>query len=371
MAAPMLLAAAGQMGGVASMVGGKIKDLGNKIVGLIAPIGAISKLFGTLRSTITEAVSAYRPFAVVQFTRAVKDLQAVFGSIMLPAFREATAMIRSLGQHLYGLPAPLKDAIREIVKLGLITGAITALAGLATAVAVLVAPIQLLVAWYRYLYNAFSATAGGAKALSAVLDLGKRYLMSYVGMLQAAWNATAGIRAKLSAALSELGSALSDLFDAVRPLLAGGLGGIGLILKGAITILVKGLMLVVNGITAVTKVITKLIGPLGELLKSIGVDLPAAKFGKRDNFGLGWGGGGVSDPMSVYNKLTEEILRNSRTEKPAAEQTADATKDMAGVMNNIKPPLLKFLELAIAKLEQMDNGAMRALANPLGVFLGR
>lgn len=343
-------AAVGAAMGAVTGAAGALKDA----------LGTLESKFSGLKATILDTVGAFRPFAVVQFNRAVLDLKATFGQIFLPILKEATAVVRTFANYIYSLPSSFKSAIAAVVKMVLLAGAIATVVGvvgtLVTGLGFVVAAGAAVAAALKYLRDTFMGTTGGASAAAAILSAVEDVFGALVGTLRAAWAATAEWRGQLRVAFDELGSALKELFTELRPVFAAVLGVLGTALVTAIKIQVSIWMGLARVITTVTRAVTSLIRPFTNLLSAMGISLPSHARAGKDAFGLGFGGATVSDPLSVYNKLTEEIARNSRPASPE-ETTAGATEHMAGIMEKLEPSITRFLELAIKFLEGMGAGA--------------
>lgn len=346
--------------------GEAIKELIASATSLIGSISDIKAMFQSLRGTIMETVGAYRPFAVTQFNRAVKDLQAVFGQMFLPIMRDATATVRQFANYVYSLPESFRGAITSLVRLGVLSGAIVAIGGALSTLSAVLAPIQGIVAWLKYLTDSFRSTVGGATALFQAWQTMERGIAGLLGVLQAAWDATADFRAVLREAFDELGSALGDLFQELRPVLAVILGAIGIFVKGELNRVISTITLLVRAITSIATAIGRVLRPLADFLRGLGIDLPEVFRKKRDAFGLGTGGATVSDPMSVYNRLTEELMRNSRDDKPQTpdEMTASSTEKMANVMDLLNKPLQDFLSKGSKIFDRID----KLLDDPVGLI---
>lgn len=360
------------MAGLGSLIGGgaaslesagnlrfgtAIKEAIGALTGMIGSLKDMGQMFQTLKGQILDTVGAFRPFAITQFNRAMLDLKAVFGSIFLPILNEATSLVRSFANYMLSLPKTFKDIIASVVKMNLIGGVIATIVGLLGSLTVLLAPINAIIAAVKYLYDTFKSTAGGAMAIGKIVAFVEDGFHSFVGSLKAVWASTAGIRAELADALDGLGTALSDAFTEMKPILAALFGANMVMLKVVWTGVIWAVKTVVGWTTKLWQGLTNLIRPLSSLVKLMGISMPTIQGRKdKDAFGMGWSGASVSDPMSVYNKLTEELMRNSRPADPQ-ETTADSTSQMASIMDRLEKPLIDFLTMANMILKGMLPGA--------------
>lgn len=346
-------------GPAGAAVGAAMGAVGTAAGALKEAMTSLEAKFTSLKTIILDTVGAFRPFAVVQFTRAVLDLKATFGQIFLPILQEATALVRQFANYIFSLPSSFKAAIALIVKMTVLAGAISAVVGvigtLVTGLGFVVAIGAAVAGALKYLRDQFMGTVGGASAAAAIFAAVEDTIGGLIGTLRAAWAATAEWRAQLSVAFDELGKALKELFTELRPIIAAALGIMGTALVAALKVQIAIWQGLTRIITHVTRAVTSLIRPLSNLLSAMGISLPSQSRATKDAFGLGFGGATVSDPLSVYNKLTEEIARNSRPASPE-ETTAGATEHMASVMDRLEPSITRFLELAIKFLEGLGAG---------------
>lgn len=347
------------------------------IEGIKGAFTGLADQFTRVKNVILETTKAFAPYTVILFNRAILDLQATFGQIFLPIVKQAITFVRALADAIYNLPTGVKTFIRAVTEIilaisgttaifvgvvGAIAAVVTAVGGLAAGlyvlgiVAVLLAvPLTLLaVALFPLIVLFGSLAVGIGVAVIGLVQLIRMMLQTEGGVrllknimrgfdqivttVQAGWSMIMSIIGPvidgLYTALSELGDALSELFDALKPLIAAGLLAIISTLAVVLTILAKAVSFAVQVITFALNLLSK--SPPFRALKAISDLMPEGE--KKSSFGLGWSTARVdTDANAIYNRLTEELLRNTRmgageAEEDPAKKTAKSVDSFAGLL---------------------------------------
>ena len=77
-------------------------QVGQQVKGMLQDmVNSMKAAFGQMRDIVTSTVSAFRPFQVEIFNARMKDLQAVFGQMMLPVMQKMTGVVRQLADYFY------------------------------------------------------------------------------------------------------------------------------------------------------------------------------------------------------------------------------------------------------------------------------
>jgi hypothetical protein len=324
-------------------------------------VQSLTETFHSLKTQMFDSVSLYRPFAIVQFNRALMDLHATFGQMMLPTVRDLTSIVRNLADMFFSLPRGIKDALSAFSKIALVLGPlisvgvviggivaalVAALAAAAAGTVAIVATVAGAVVLTGISLGTFAAIAAGAVLITVALAAAlaavaigvvaalagliqfTRMLINTAGgqrllaNLNKAWDQLmAGFKAAigfiqssigpawdaLNAALSEFGDSLSELLEALKPLAA------GIIVVGAAALTIA-FNLIAQGLTWITKQLSTFARFLSRTFTGLFGGMPTLPKGeeRKSSFGLGWSGGAVLDPNTMYNKITEELLKASR-----------------------------------------------------------
>lgn len=377
----------------------KVKETFDGIKTIISgTVQALTDTFQSLKTQMFDSVSLYRPFAVIQFNRALMDLHAVFGQMMLPTVRDLTSIVRNLADAFFSMPQGIKDAISAFVKIGLVLGGFASIIGplgaVGAALAALIAPfafmaialpvigiplaaiaaafaamtvcavgaLAALVQFTRMLIN----TAGGQRLLANLNKAWDQLMAGFKAAIAFIQNAIAPAWDALNDALSSFGDSLSELLEALKPLAA------GIIVVGAVALTIA-FNLIAQGLTWITKQLSTFARFLGRTFGMLFGGMPKLPEGeeRKSSFGLGWSSGAVLDPNTMYNKITEELLKASRgpdAQTQSAGHLADisqATKQIQAAMTNA----LIYLQ-AIAQVGGKAIGGAFDLAgvaaNPIG-----
>lgn len=261
------------------------------ILAAIAPVqeamNAIVDSIKEVVSVMKDFVGSFRPYEIQRFQRAIVDLKAVIGEIVLPVFQKMVYVVREVGTYLYSLPASFKEVIRWmadwIVKLGFL-GKILA-----------------------YL----NSLEGGNKFFKTLLRL-------FEETFQAILNAGAAIKSYLGPtwqefanAISELGKSISEALVLIKPFVAAIITNLARALAvaavsfvSAITQTVNVLNWAVRNIDALLKFAVPAIG----LLKQ---SLPDLERPETSNFGKGaFGDTGLTTTMELYRTIQARLLQS-------------------------------------------------------------
>ena len=336
---------------------GKLTQFASAVQDSSHKLTSLTGELNIFKISMLDATEAFRPFAITQLTRAVLDLKAVFGQIFLPVIQQVTDAARVMADYFYNLPDSFKEAIGGIARSGIFAGLASSIALAAYAFALLAIPVRLISGAIEYLYRAFTNTVGGARALGAYIDNWERSLAGLIQAIQYAWDATKDLRSELADAFSELGYEMSEFWDAVRPIIAAGLSVFAMALAEGLKLLTKVIIGLTYLATELTKAMTALISPFSRMLSLLGISLPTVQHGKASSYGLGWSTARVdTDPNSIYNRITEELLRNTRTgEEGQAEEPAVSIKNNVAA---ITPKLLQWLERQLGSEGRTRGGAV-------------
>lgn len=350
------------------------------IEGIKSAITDLADHFDKLKNVILDTTKAFAPYTVLLFNRALLDLKATFGQIFLPIVKQGIVIVRALADAIYNLPTGFKTAIRAVAEIVLsisgitavsvgVVGAIAAVvlgigglvAGLLVLGGVIIAFLPLLVsigvllapfvaivgvistvlvavtAGLAILARMFFQTEGGARLLANLMRGFDQIVNTVSAAFKGIMSVLGPVFDALSNALSELGDALSELFDALKPILAAGLiAAIGA-LATILTVLAKVVTAVVNVITFMVRMLRNTLP--GQILGLLGDLMPETQ-NKKSSFGLGWSTASVeTDPNALYNKITEELLRNTRMgageEKDPAKEAAKNTGETVRLLTLI------------------------------------
>jgi len=356
----------GSLGGAQQGIGkltGSLNQLGASAKGLIGklnPIHLAREAFEKLTSTfdklapvVLETVGLFHPLTLLQFNRALIDLKATFGVIFKPVLQEVTNLIRRFADYMYSLPASFKSVIASLARTTAILGTVAALGTLFVTLGSAMLIVKAIFGPFVYLFETFKRTLGGASALQSALSFVEGFFQGIIDAVQSAWASISSVRELLSADFDALGSSLRELFDALRPLAALQLDYWAKLLSVQMAIWGGMIRVVTQLLTYSVRQLERLVAPLTNILRALGFEMPDVSRKEKSAMGLGWSGASVTDPASLYNKLTEEIARASR---PGEEATADPQIRSADSLQNIETMLKTFLE----------NGFQAILASTIG-----
>lgn len=370
-------------------------------------ITSLADQFKNLKSIILDTVSAFQPFTVVMFNRAILDLKATMGQIFLPILKQMTIAVRAVADTIYNIPQVFKDMARAVASVvlaisGFLAGS-TAIAGVIAAVVVGIASLSaalvvlgalavtvgavlaaILLPWiplltiissvvvalgglvvvFVQLIRMMLRTEGGMKLLNTVMRGFDQIVNTVAGAINLIKSGIGFIIDYLYDALSSLGDALSELFDALKPLIAGGLVIVIGAIATALTLFVAVLTGVVKVLTAVSRLIMML--PMMRALRAFSELMPESKE-KKSAYGLGWSHAEVgTDANALYNKITEELLRNTRGGGGEPEQ--DPNKKVAANTDKFSDLLVKALNKYLEGTPGPFGLAMRLGAAARGLF---
>jgi len=308
-----------------------------------AIIDTLKNGFDKFKNIVQETVAAFRPFEVEMFNRAIKDLQAVFGSMFLPIIKSTTAVIRQIADYFYSLSEASKSLIGGFVKFTLVIGGLTAafitISGVVSAILV---PIAAIAVGFMGLWIALSpilvplslvaaAFAGltailiGANwsnivdGIGAIID-GLTAVGEYIlSALQPAWDV-------LKESLSQLYDAFVELFEALKPAIVTHIMILASMIVGAVTIMAAALNWFVNELMKTVRIITMMVRTLSA--GWVNLELPESG-PKKSAFGLGQHGGSVTDPVAAFKMMQEEVLKNAGVATTKEDQALEANKKTA------------------------------------------
>jgi hypothetical protein len=288
-------------------------------------LGAAQQAFGQLKSTILDCVAAFRPFQVELFTRAVRDLQAVFGQMFLPVLQEATRYVRMVSDYFYSLPASFKSLITQAAKIVLVVGGIAAVVGALVSAAALIAPfvsgVGAVITAFGVMTYAMSRTASGAQLFRDLLGGGEQVLAGIINTVKSVWAQLAPLRAALDSQLSALAESLQKLWAAVKPV---AVVLVGATVKIALELVIKTMTWFARQLTSLADWITREVRKLG-----IDLQLPDVSRPKKDSFGLGTHGATITSDVAGFKaKIEEEIIANTGgdIQKDIAENTKETAE---------------------------------------------
>ena len=317
----------------------------SKIKGVFSDIiNTIESGFKNLKGIVQETVAAFRPFEVELFTRAIKDLQAVFGSMFLPILRSATSAIREIANYFFSLNDTSKSLIASFAKITLIVGAITvALTTVGGAFTAIAAPIAMVAAGFAPLLIALSpiivplgiivaafsslAVIFTAVNWSSIVDGIGSVISGLTAIGEFMLSALAPVWDMLKGSLSELYDAFVELFDALKPQIVTSLMWIAIQVVGAVKIMTSILSYFVSELARLVRIVAAITKSL--TFGMLNIDLPESG-PQKSAFGLGQHGGSVTDPVSAFKMMQEEILKNSGGDvKTKEDQALEANKKTA------------------------------------------
>lgn len=366
--------------------------IGKAIEGITEAVSAVADKFGQLKSVILDTVKAFQPFAVIMFNRAILDLKATFGEIFLPILREATVMVRALADAVYNLPSGLKTFIRAITEIvlaisgvtavtagviGAIAAVVTGLAALGFGIIVLVDLLALLaipltaaaiaLAPLIVIFGAFTAgviaitvaivqlvrmmlrTEGGARLMKALGDM-FQFVFDILGV---GFSVIGEILDLLSPVLSDLADILVEVLTALKPIIALGIVPLLAMISVALISVTTGLRIFLNVLNLILKAV--MMTPTGRALKAVG-SLMGSDADKKSSYGLGWATARVdTDPNAIYNRITEELLRNTRTSGAAKDPNKQTAENTSKFTDLLVKALTKYLTETSSTLEKIGR----------------
>lgn len=423
-------AAFGETGNAALSAGNAVYQFAkasNQIVGALAqaaagaaqmganllrlPFNVLDTAVSAIQMNIARFVKLAQPGALMQFERAMDDMYATIGHILVPVLQVATQFLRSMGSALFGLTGDGQKAVQMLAAGA--TGML-AFAAAATAVATVMSggllPVLSAVAGglasmlvvsgdFKGVFDSLGQVVGGVinaigSAVSALMPIAQPFLdlLGDVGNLLAwtiteyanAFQSMAPELAALSAAFSEVKNAVMNIVKAVQ-------GAQTAIFITAIKLVAEGLALAAPYVAAFAKIIGNFVADVIRWTAELfGINMPgmvAAKGDLKDNTGAAARSVSTGDPNDALRKAREAAFQLG-TGPNAAEKTADNT---AGIKNAMTQTQAKIDQIVTAVeqfptqvkdyisqgVDRLINGLSDALksavkfsADPLGVTGG-
>lgn len=348
-------------------------------------VESLASKFNKLKSIILETVDAFQPFMIVMFNRAILDLKATLGQIFIPIVRQAIDVIRFLADTIYNLPVGFKNAIRAIANIvlsisgiasvGLVVASVIgtfvgALVSLATAIvvagaalsllwpivaagALIIAPFVVILAGMAtviagvsvlavQLVRMMARTTGGMVLLTNIMTTLDQVITFIQGSFSNMSDSMSGVLGALYQSLSQLGLALSDLLNALKPIIALHIIGFINMVTTGLTYLAIVLTVVSRAVTNFTRILMSL--PFMRRMAGLGAAMPTGG-PQASSYGLGWAKAQVgTDPNAIYNRITEELLRNTRMGgEPKRDPQEEVAKNVAKWSDLLQQALQKFL----------------------------
>lgn len=345
-------------------------------------------------SVMLNSIAAYKPFQVELFTRRLKDLQAVFGLILLPVLLETARYIRVFADYLLSLSKPFRDVVQGVGKITVVLGifaflaipvvaAITAviavfsvLMAAATAVAIVGWPVTLIViavtailaalavvaaaltAVIVAVVYAFSQTIGGAAFFhKAIKTIGDAFETVWQ-VIQGIWAGLKPFRDEIAKAFSEFGDALSNLLDEFKPEIFAAiiavlypLAAILAVVAAAIGGIVKVFTFLANGLRLFFNMFNRNVG-IGNN------NLATPK--QQSAFGLAAQGGHIEgDVAGMKTRIEEKILAQTGREEGAPET------DLPTIANTIASKVVDIYNILYTLSQFMQNNAATRTASNL------
>lgn len=263
--------------------------------------GATDQLRGRTeqyKNTILQLVATFQPFQVELFSRAVRDLMAVFGQLLVPVVQLATKYVRELADYFYSLPISLKG--------------VTAAFG---QVIEFVKPV-----------------------FRAMADIVVQSIGALIAELQSLWKFLSPM---LIPVLQQLRASFVNLLDALKPAIMAALASAAVVAAtsiGGLTIALKLLAITVENIV----ITMKLLFPVFTILDMIGRQLQKTDVGNKSAFGLASYGANIgTDVGGLKTRIEEEIIKNTggMAEDPQVT-TAKNTTTIVGILEKIASGIL-------------------------------
>jgi hypothetical protein len=299
-------------------------------------VDTFKNAFSQMKSIITETVGAFRPYEVEKFEARLKDLSAVFGSMLLPVMQEMTQVVKQVADYFYSLPNSFKETITAVAKIVIELGALATVAASVGAVfgavgAVLVnlnMAVPVLVALTAMGYQ-FVKTAGGAKFLTDALTFGEQMLQKWYDEI----SKINTVGSELAESLSDMGKSMSGLLDALKPIMASFVEWFVKEMGDLLKELADQATVAVNALTELWKWLKKLADDLGVDMGNAA--LPNVNREKKDSFGLGAHGGRVTDPLSAFKSIQEQVFKNMGGVEKAEDKVAKNTEQILALLRGL------------------------------------
>jgi len=319
------------------------------------PFNVLDTAVSAIQMNIARFVKLAQPGAFMQFERAMDDMYATIGHILVPVLQVATQFLRSMGSALFGLTG---DGQKAVQMLAAGAAGMLAFAAAATAVATVMSggllPLLSAVAGglsamlvvsgdFRGIFDSLGQVVGGVinaigSAITVLMPIAQPFLdlLGEVGNLLA-WTITEYANAFQSMApeLAALSAAFSEVKNAVMQIVKAVQGAQTAVFITAIKLVAEGLALAAPYVAAFAKIIGNFVADVIRWTAELfGINMPgmaAPKSDLKDPTGAAARSVSTGDPNDALRKAREAAFQLGTGPKPD-ERTADNTAAIKSAM---------------------------------------